>query len=162
MPTPNISLRDYVASDFSAICELDQLCFEEGVAYTREEMRDFLQRSKGFTLIAEFAAHKQGIASYIAGFIILDRDRKGSGHVITLDVHPDRRKNGVGSALLSAAEHRLKAAGAPANFLEVAVDNLAALAFYKRHEYSVFRRLPGYYKDGVDGLLMGKSLKAAG
>jgi ribosomal protein S18 acetylase RimI-like enzyme len=43
-------------------------------------------------------------------------------------------------------------------FLETAVDNLAALTFYKRHGYSVLRTLPRYYQGSVDGLRMEKRL----
>ncbi len=42
--------------------------------------------------------------------------------------------------------------------LETAVDNLAALAFYKRHGYSVVRTWPRYYSNGVDALVMKKEL----
>jgi len=45
-------------------------------------------------------------------------------------------------------------------FLETAVDNLAAIAFYKRHGYSVLRTLLGYYQaTGIDAFLMSASLK---
>ncbi len=59
----------------------------------------------------------------------------------------------MGSLLLRAAEERLRAAGSSAVGLETAVDNLAALAFYKRHGYSVIRTWPRYYSNGVDALV---------
>jgi [ribosomal protein S18]-alanine N-acetyltransferase len=64
----------------------------------------------------------------------------------------------VGSLLLQAGEDRLRAAGSRAVGLETAVDNLAALAFYKRHGYSVVRTWPRYYSNGVDALVMKKEL----
>jgi ribosomal protein S18 acetylase RimI-like enzyme len=60
--------------------------------------------------------------------------------------------------LLRAAEDRLRAEGAFAVGLETAVDNLAALSFYKRHGYSVIRTSPRYYSNGVDALVMKKEL----
>ena len=42
--------------------------------------------------------------------------------------------------------------------LETAVDNRAALAFYKAHEYDVVRTIPRYYSDGVDALVLKKDL----
>jgi ribosomal protein S18 acetylase RimI-like enzyme len=66
----------------------------------------------------------------------------------------------VGSQLLHAAEDRLRAAGSDAVGLETAVDNLAALSFYKRHGYSVVRTWPRYYSNGVDALVMKKELVA--
>jgi ribosomal protein S18 acetylase RimI-like enzyme len=64
----------------------------------------------------------------------------------------------MGSRLLQAAEERLRSGGSRAVGLETAVDNLAALAFYKRHGYSVIRTWPRYYSNGVDALVMKKAL----
>ena len=44
-------------------------------------------------------------------------------------------------------------------WLDPAVDNLSALAFYKRHGYSVFETVPRYYSNGVDALRMKKPLE---
>jgi len=38
------------------------------------------------------------------------------------------------------------------------VDNRAALAFYKTHEYNVVKTIPRYYSDGVDALVLKKDL----
>jgi len=60
---------------------------------------------------------------------------------------------------MQALEERLRAAGCKTILLEVAVDNRAALTFYKKHGYSVLKTLPRYYPGGLDGLLMGKTIK---
>ena len=49
-------------------------------------------------------------------------------------------------------------AGSRAVGLETAVDNVAALSFYKRHGYSVIRTWPRYYSNGVDALVLKKEL----
>ena len=48
--------------------------------------------------------------------------------------------------------------GCKAVLLETAVDNAAALGFYKRHGYAVLETIPRYYLDSVDALVMGKHL----
>ena len=81
-----------------------------------------------------------------------------TGHVITIDVDPSARRARVGSLLLRAAEDRLRTSGSRAVGLETAVDNVAALAFYKRLGYNVVRTWPRYYSNGVDALVMRKEL----
>jgi ribosomal protein S18 acetylase RimI-like enzyme len=60
--------------------------------------------------------------------------------------------------LLQASEDRLRTGGSRAVGLETAVDNVAALSFYKRHGYNVVRTWPRYYSNGVDALVMKKEL----
>ena len=148
------TLRDYRPQDFDALWRLDQACFAEGISYPRPELRYYIQRSTTFTLVAEEGAK-------LLGFIIADRDRRGFGHIITIDVDPGRHRHGVGSALLNATEHRLEESGCKSVLLETAVNNLGALSFYKTHGYSVLKTLPRYYLNSMDGLLMGKKLQAA-
>ncbi len=151
-----LELRTYRPRDRERLLEIDQLCFVSGISYTEEELAFFLRRSSAITLVAEDAGN-------IAGFIIADRLRSRRadvliGHIITIDVLPDARRSGLGSRLLLAAEQALKRAGCENVSLEVAVDNAAALSFYKKHGYTVLKVLPRYYLDSVDGLLMGKKL----
>lgn len=94
----------------------------------------------------------------IAGFIVAEAGARARGHIITIDVIPSARRAGVGSLLLRAAEDRLISVECRSVELETAVDNLSAIAFYKRHGYSVIRNLPRYYSNGVDALVLEKTL----
>ena len=87
-----------------------------------------------------------------------EADRRGSSHIITIDVLKNARRSGVGSLLLQAAEERLRAARSRSVELETAVDNLTALSFYKRHGYTLIRTIPRYYSNGVDALVLNKEL----
>ncbi len=87
-----------------------------------------------------------------------EADVRGHGHIITIDVIASARRFGVGSLLLGTAEDRLRAAGCRSIELETAVDNSSALAFYKRHGYSVIKTFPRYYSNGVDALVLQKDL----
>jgi ribosomal protein S18 acetylase RimI-like enzyme len=60
---------------------------------------------------------------------------------------------------MKGLEEKFVSAGCTSVFLEVAVDNGSALAFYKRHGYSVLKTLRRYYPGNLDGLLMGKAIK---
>lgn len=90
------------------------------------------------------------------GFLVAERG--GNGHIITIDVSPEARKHGVGSALLDAAEEQLRLWNCRQVHLETAVDNGTALTFYKRHGYSVTKVVPRYYSNGVDALVLEKDL----
>jgi len=98
-------------------------------------------------------------AKEIQGFIVIQGGT--AGHVITIDVSPRARRSGVGSLLLRGAEDRLASAGSRMINLETAVDNVSALAFYKRHGYSVVRTWPRYYANGIDALVLKKILSNA-
>ena len=80
------------------------------------------------------------------------------GHIITIDVLREARRHRIGSALLAAAEVRLRAANCKAVRLETAVDNASAISFYKRHAYDVIKVIPHYYSNGLDALLLEKDL----
>lgn len=149
-------LRDFRPEDFEVLWTVDQRCFAPGIAYPRRELAAYVQRRGAFTVVAEKAAKPNPIA----GFIVAESSRRGVGHIITIDVLPESRRTGLGSKLLEAAETRLSQANCHTVVLETAVDNASALAFYKRHQYSVVKTLPRYYSNGVDALVLEKDLPA--
>jgi len=144
-------IRDFKPEDFEVLWRMDQECFPPGISYSKRELGAYLRQQGVFTLVA--TDKLQGEAQ---GFIVVQAGR--TGHVITIDVSPKARRSGVGSLLIHAAEERLRASGAHAVGLETAVDNAAALSFYKRHGYSVVRIWPRYYSNGVDALVLKKQL----
>jgi [ribosomal protein S18]-alanine N-acetyltransferase len=142
-------IRDFKPDEFETLWQMDQECFPPGIAYSRPELKTYMRRRGSFTLVAEDRERGK-----IQGFLVAHGGE--TGHVITLDVTAPARRLGVGSLLLQAAEARLRAAGSRAVGLETAVDNLAALAFYKRQGYNVTGTWPRYYSNGVDALLLRK------
>lgn len=144
-------IRDFQPEDFDALWRMDQECFPPGISYSKQELKAYIRNRGSFTLVA--ADRGTGRTQ---GFIVAHGGQ--IGHVITIDVTPAARRAGVGSLLLRAAEERLHAAGSRAVGLETAVDNIAALSFYKRHGYSVIRTWPRYYSNGVDALVLKKNL----
>lgn len=149
-----ITLRDFRQGEFTQIWELDQECFPRGIAYSQRELKHYMSAPGTFTIVAE--AQK---AAAIAGFLVGQRHRRQIGHVVTIDVRPKFRREGVGSMLMREAEARLLQQGCHSIFLETAVDNESAIEFYKRLGYTIYRTLPGYYLGELDAFLMGKKLK---
>ncbi|GAA3534298.1 hypothetical protein AFL01nite_06090 [Aeromicrobium flavum] len=68
------------------------------------------------------------------------------------------RREGVGSRLLQAAEDAARGKGADRLLLEVADDNAAALALYRRAGYREAGRRRSYYRSGADAVLMERPL----
>ena len=146
------TIRDYREQDFQTLWEIDQSCFQHEIAYSQPELRAYLRSPRAFALIAT----QDG--DLIAGFIIAVVRGRNVGHVITLDVRAEARRQRVGSILLDHAETRLRSISCRRVRLETAVDNISALTFYKRHSYSVIKTVPHYYSNGVDALLLEKDL----
>jgi ribosomal-protein-alanine N-acetyltransferase len=156
------NLRAFQSADFEALWQIDQKCFPPGIAYSRAELSVYVSAPGIFALVAETssadAENSHLIQHEIVGFIVAQSNPRGIGHIITIDVLPEGRRNGIGSTLLTAAEQRLRSAHCDRIRLETAVDNEAALDFYKRHGYAITKTIPGYYATGVDAFVLIKSL----
>lgn len=153
------TVRDYRPDDFDTLWAIDQSCFDPKIAYSRYELSVYLRRSGAFTLVAESTDQVTNAdVPSLQAFVVAESSRRGMGHIITIDVRPQVRRHRIGSALLEAAEGRLRAARCHAVRLETAVDNASALSFYKQHGYDVIKVLPHYYSNGLDALLLEKNL----
>lgn len=144
-------IRSYHNADFNALYVLDQACYPPGIAYSRYALRAFLAEPTAQAFVAE----EEGTA---VGFVLVERRGREWGHVITLDVHPDHRRRGLGTALLGRAEQWLAAQGIERVRLETAVDNEAAIAFWHQSGYRQRRIVPRYYVDRIDAYVMEKEL----
>jgi len=165
-----LRLRPYHPDDFDRLIEIDRACFQEGIAYSEEELRYYLHLPSAAALVgyvpqstATVGQSREDDRGEIQGFIVADQHRpRGArqcvGKIITIDVMAQARRAGLGSRLLDAAEKHLQEAGCAYVALEVAVDNFPALRFYKKHGYTGVRILPRYYLGSLDGLLMQKKL----
>ena len=146
-----VRVRGYEPQDFEAIYRLDQSCYPPGIAYSRYALGEFLSLPGARAWVAE--EEKQLVA-----FLIARHVSRRHGHIITLDVREDRRRQGVGTALLVAAEEWLRGEGVTRVRLETAVDNGAAVRFWEKTGYVTVGRLPRYYLGRVDALRMEKEL----
>jgi [ribosomal protein S18]-alanine N-acetyltransferase len=148
------TLRAYEPHDFAALHKLDQACFPPGISYSKTTLRYFLKLSSADCVVAAEGTH-------IAGFV-LSEENPPLAHIITLDVEEKRRRNGVGTALLQELESNLAARGVRSVLLETAIDNEAAVAFWRRHGYGIEATLKRYYLRQIDAYEMRKILPGAG
>ncbi|MDX1746331.1 MAG: ribosomal protein S18-alanine N-acetyltransferase [Halobacteriales archaeon] len=93
----------------------------------------------------------------IAGYVVADTtpnpDRQ-LGHIKDLAVHPEYRDRGLGSRLLSRGLGVLAARGVGLVKLEVRPSNERAQSLYTEHGFQVHHRVPSYYADGEDALVL--------
>jgi [ribosomal protein S18]-alanine N-acetyltransferase len=159
------SLRDYQPADFRELWRIDQECFAPGIAYSQRELAWYMGLRGAFTVVAEISEvsseKSREEKCRIVGFVVAQKKLRAVGHIMTIDVVLEARRGGVGSLLMEEAEARLRSLGCNSIYLETAVDNAAALRFYKRQGYSVIKTIPRYYLESIDALVMGKPLAPA-
>ena len=150
---PLAQLRSYLPSDFETLYRIDQVCFPKGISYGRFEMKVYLRARGAYCLLAETGGN-------VAGFILAEL-APDEGHIITLDVLEDHRRQGIGSLLLNAAETEMISRGGQRMILETATANKAAIALWEKHGYRQMGIIESYYGPGQDAFRMGKELAAA-
>ena len=91
------------------------------------------------------------------GFILC-RAIAGEAEILTLAVAPAARRLGVGRALVEAAAGLAATRAAGSLFLEVAHDNVAALALYASAGFERVGLRRGYYATGADAVVMRRAL----
>ena len=141
-PKPPFSLRDATLADLAAI---DDIHVRSRRATYRGQVSDHyldvtmpaasradwerklpaMLAGAGCVVIAESAGEAVGFVCALAP------DAAGSVYVNNLHALPDRKGLGVGTALLAAAAHWARAAGAKAMHLKVLDSNVAAIGFYE-------------------------------
>lgn len=147
-----VAIRELLPADLEEAYILDQTCFEDGIAYTRGQIRDFLTREGAIALAAD--AEEGRLAAFAIGHVAGSR-----GHVVTIDIAAPYRRHGLGRRMLSELKARMGAAGAREVRLEVDKRNTAAIRFYERMGFRSTRTLPDYYGAGLDGLRMTRRLE---
>ena len=147
------NLRPYTPEDFPALYKIDQACYPAGIAYSKTTLRYFLGLKSADCLVATEEAK-------IVGFILTEENAP-LAHIITLDVMAKFRRRGIGSALLTQSEKNLARRGVRHILLETAIDNEAAIAFWKHHGYGVAATLKNYYLRRLDAYEMRKILGKA-
>ncbi len=94
------------------------------------------------------------IGNEIVGYIIFIIEKDNVGHIISLAVHPDYRRRGIGYKLLLSAIKFLEMIDINVIKLEVRVSNIAAIKLYEKVGFIKTKILKKYYKDGEDGYQM--------
>jgi ribosomal-protein-alanine N-acetyltransferase len=145
-------IRPARSADLAAILAIEQAVFQTD-RLTRRALRHHLARG---------GLHVADVGGEIAGyFLLLRRSGAVRARLYSIAVAPSRAGNGLGRALLEAAEERAAARGCAELRLEVRTDNAAAIALYERSGYHRLGTVEGFYEDGAPALRLAKRLMVA-
>jgi [ribosomal protein S18]-alanine N-acetyltransferase len=145
-------VRPLTISQLDECWHLDQRCFVDGEAYSRETFEYLLTAPES---VSYRAVTSGGV---MVGFVIGLVEPDHTGHVTTVGVSPEHRRRHLGKRLMLQVEEGFRRRNVRLVRLEVRSLNTAAQKVYENLGYAVTQRLPKYYSNGGDGLLMLKSL----
>jgi [ribosomal protein S18]-alanine N-acetyltransferase len=145
-------VRPLTVTQLDECWRLDQRCFVDGEAYSRDTFEYLLTAPESVS----YRAVTQGGA--MAGFIIGLVEPDHTGHVTTVGVAPEHRRRRIAHRLMEKVEDGFRRRKVHLVRLEVRSINTGAQQLYSNLGYTITQRLPRYYSNGGDGLLMVKSL----
>lgn len=147
-----IIIRPYNQKDLPSIYEIEKNSFLESERYTRQHLEMLGDFKRYFFLVAQ-----ENEGSSIIGYCIgvLKSSREGTvGHIISVAVHPNNRRLGIGLELIKELIKQLKNAGATTFRLEVKMTNKAAREMYRKLGFNYVHILRNYYGEGQDAIVM--------
>jgi ribosomal-protein-alanine N-acetyltransferase len=142
----SMDIRRMTLDDIPVVAELDKLSFT----------LPWPERSYRFELMDNPASRcwviedDKKIVGMIVAWMLVDE-----AHVATIATHPEHRRQGIASKLLTYALRYMSKEGAVTSFLEVRESNHAAQEMYRQFGYEAVGRRKRYYKDtDEDAILM--------
>ena len=133
-------IRRSVPDDAGRIEEIEALSFSD--PWSRKDIFSYICDPTGmcFSVLADGV-----VVSYLIGRLIAPE-----GEIYRIATHPDARKRGYGSRLLSYALKTERGRGLETTFLEVRRNNLTALSLYYSFGFEKIGVRNGYYKNPDD------------
>ena len=117
---------------------LDALCFDPPINYTYRDMVLYT-RHPAAVLLREYEGER------LIAFCLGHAD---NGNIITIDVHPDYWRQGLGRRLLKAIIEEFRSRSVPFAVSQIALDNLPSLTLHQSLGFEIRHVLYGYYSDG--------------
>lgn len=128
-------------SDLDGVMEIEKVSFP--TPWSREMFIEDFPRDFSDTLVAE------GTGDEILGYAVC-WTIAGESHLLNIAVHPARRGQGIGRALLTECIRRAARAGASVIYLEVRAGNDAAQRLYRSMGFEFRGIRKGYYTDTAE------------
>jgi len=144
---PPLLVRPVLHSDLDAVSGLEKLCFKD--PYPPYFISQLAEANPETFLVAI-------TNEALVGYAVVDR-WSGYNHLISIAVHPDSRRRGIGRRLLAALEERLEKGRLVR--LEARKSNLPAIELYRGQGFQETGVIEAYYSDGEDAVVMERNLR---
>jgi ribosomal-protein-alanine N-acetyltransferase len=131
------------------VLEIERACFACD-AYPRELFLDLHREFPGLFFVAR---RSRRIVGYCVSSI-----SNGAAELVSIAVAPEHQATGVAKALIRRTFGALRRKRIRALCLTVRVGNSVAIRLYHRFGFRPIGRIPHYYEDRTDALLMRKRL----
>jgi len=144
------SIRRAAPEDLTAILRIETKCFIRD-AWNRDQFLDYLaqpERSIFLVAMVDGIARAYAVAYHTASRAEID----------SIAVSTTHRGKGIAAALLRRAMNSLRKRGLSSVFLNVRLDNDAAIRLYRKLGFERIRQISGYYEDGAPALRMRRTL----
>src|ERR1700754_972165 len=141
-------VRPLTISQLDECWRLDQRCFIDGEAYSRETF-DYL-----LTAPESVAFRAVTTGGVMAGFVIGLVEPDHTGHITTVGVAPEHRRRNLAKRLMQQIEHGFRKRNVRLVRLEVRTLNTPAQKLYESRGSTVTQRLHKSYSNGYACLLM--------
>ena len=149
------SLRQFNTRDLESVIEINRTCLPEN--YASFFFMDTFQNCPSAFRVAEVGTRTVGyiMCRIEHGFSDVKRLKfVRKGHIISIAVMPEFRRAGIASELVKQALNALQEMKADECYLEVRETNETAIELYEKLGFSMARRVPHYYADGAEALVM--------
>jgi ribosomal-protein-alanine N-acetyltransferase len=153
-PHPKGEILALKPEDADAAYQIDQRCFQPGVAFDREVFEYCLQSPDCLSLGIKTKTGE------LLGFIILQSQGKRTAQILTIDVEPKHRRRKIADRLMAMALSILASNDIRRIYLQVAPDNQPGQALYRKWGFQPKNLLKDYYGEGLDALMMAMELKS--
>jgi [ribosomal protein S18]-alanine N-acetyltransferase len=142
----DVYIRKMTVEDIPVVVQLDQISFS--LPWPERSFRfEVTDNPASRCWVAEVDGRLVGM---VVAWLLVDEV-----HIATLATHPDYRRQGIASVLLSHILLKGIEQGARSSFLEVRESNLAAQEMYRKFGYEAMGRRKRYYRDNdEDAILM--------
>lgn len=133
----DVSVRWMIRRDLLTVLEIERLSFE--FPWTEDDYLSYLRQASCVAMVAEIGERVVGVMVYELQKVRL--------LVTNFAVHPDFRRQGVGSAMVRKLESKLSQQRRNEIVLDVRESNLGAQLFFKSQGFYCNEVLRGFYEE---------------